>query len=220
MKNFVQRETLNFAGYDLESYCYFLAEKFLQTYPQAEGAQVSAVQIAYGALWEGAAAYAPGSGPRAHASMELAREGGVLKIPEARSGLAGFRLLRLNGSAFYGFVRDQYTTLPDIHNRPLHMWLDLDWTYTQEADALSAGKITTAVRNIVEKVFEAFTSGSIQQIIYEAGMKILADLPQIAEVNLEANNRTWDTVIEQGDQLGVYTDARPPFGCLGLTLHR
>ena len=51
-------------------------------------------------------------------------------------------------------------------------------------------------------------------------MKILADLPQIAEVNLEANNRTWDTVIEQGDQLGVYTDARPPFGCLGLTLHR
>jgi len=100
------------------------------------------------------------------------------------------------------------------------MWLDLDWTYTQEADALSAGKITTAVRNIVEKVFEAFTSGSIQQIIYEAGMKILADLPQIAEVNLEANNRTWDTVIEQGDQLGVYTDARPPFGCLGLTLHR
>ena len=29
MKNFIQRETLNFGGGDLESYCRFLAEKFL-----------------------------------------------------------------------------------------------------------------------------------------------------------------------------------------------
>ena len=29
MKNFVQRETLNYAGDDLEAYCLFLAEKFL-----------------------------------------------------------------------------------------------------------------------------------------------------------------------------------------------
>src|SRR5689334_21356088 len=34
MKNFIQRETLNFKGSDYESYCYFLAEKFLSTYPQ------------------------------------------------------------------------------------------------------------------------------------------------------------------------------------------
>jgi urate oxidase len=220
MKNFIQRETISFPGYDLESYCYFLTEKFLRTYPQAEGAQVSAAQLPYEALWEGAAAYAPGSGPRAHACVELARDGSALKIAEARSGIAGFRLLRLNGSAFYGFVRDQYTTLPDIRNRPLHMWLDLDWTYTQVSDAMSGGKIPAAVREIVEKVFERFTSGSIQQIIYEAGNKILADIPQIAEVYLEANNRTWDTVVEEGDRLGVYTDARPPFGCLGLTLRR
>ncbi len=39
-------------------------------------------------------------------------------------------------------------------------------------------------------------------------------------MNLEADNRTWDTVAEQGDTLGVFTDARPPFGCLGLTLKR
>ena len=45
MKNFVQRETMNFAGYDLESYCQFLAEKFLELYPQAEGAQVSAEEF-------------------------------------------------------------------------------------------------------------------------------------------------------------------------------
>jgi urate oxidase len=46
-------------------------------------------------------------------------------------------------------------------------------------------------------------------------MKMLADLPAIDEVRLEANNRTWDQVVEH-----VYTDARPPYGCLGLTLRR
>lgn len=220
MKNFVQRETMNFSGYDLEAYCYFLAEKFLKTYSQAEGAQVSAVQIAYEPLWEGAAAYAPGGPARATASIELTRKGEAMEISEARSGIAGFRLLRLNGSAFHGFVRDQYTTLPGIKNRPLHMWLDLDWTYVWATDAMSTGNITQRVRNIVEQVFEGFTSGSIQQIIYQIGTKVLEDVEQIAEVNLEANNRTWDTVVERGEELGVYTDTRPPFGCLGLTLHR
>ena len=37
MKNFIQRETLNFTGNNLESYTLFLAEKFLRTYPQTEG---------------------------------------------------------------------------------------------------------------------------------------------------------------------------------------
>ena len=47
-----------------------------------------------------------------------------------------------------------------------------------------------------------------------------SELPAIAEIRLEANNRTWDTIAERGDELGVYTDARPPYGCLGLTLTR
>ena len=41
----------------------------------------------------------------------------------------------------------------------------------------------------------------------------------ISQVDLEANNRTWDTIAERGSA-GVYTDARPPFGVLGLRLTR
>ena len=65
-----------------------------------------------------------------------------------------------------------------------------------------------------------FESGSIQQIIYQIGTTLLADIPVIEEIHLEANNRTWDTIAEHGDALGVFTDARPPYGCLGLTLQR
>jgi len=69
-------------------------------------------------------------------------------------------------------------------------------------------------------VFNGFESGSIQQVIYQIGTRMLADIPAIAEIHLEANNRTWDTVTERGEELGVYTDARPPYGCLGLRLKR
>lgn len=220
MKNFIQRETLNFTGSDLESYCHFIAEKFLATYPQAEGAQVSASQIPYSALEGSGVSFAPAGPDFAHARLELVRAGSSLQISEARSGIKGFRLLRLNGSAFQGFVRDQYTTLPDIANRPLHMWLDLDWTYTGPAAAFTSGAVTASVRQLVHDVFDNFESGSIQQIIYQIGSRMLADIPAIAEINLEANNRTWDTAVERGEAAGVFTDPRPPYGCLGLTMKR
>jgi len=208
MKNFIQRETINFTGTDLEFYCRFIAEKFMTKYPQAEGAQVTATEVPYSALTNSSIAFAPAGPERAWSRVEITRQG----VAEQRSGISGFRLLRLNGSAFQGFVRDEYTTLPDIANRPLHMWLDLDW--------IGPAPIANQVRILVHDVFNGFESGSIQQIIYRIGTKMLAEIPSITEVNLEANNRTWDTIAEQGDSIGVYTDPRPPYGCLGLSLRR
>jgi urate oxidase len=239
MKNFIQRETMQFAGDDLAEYCRFLGATFMDKYPQSEGVQVSAVEIPYadvGAAAGGTAAFAPSGPERATARVELQRApsqpaehqrseidgaaaGGPCAVAEATAGLRGFRLLRLGGSAFAGFVRDEYTTLPDITNRPLHMWLDLEWRHTDPADAFGSGA-TAATRTIVHEVFRAFESGSIQQVIYQIGSRMLQDMPSLAEVHLEANNRTWDTIAEQGEELGVYTDARPPYGCLGLRLKR
>jgi urate oxidase / 2-oxo-4-hydroxy-4-carboxy-5-ureidoimidazoline decarboxylase len=216
MKNFIQRETLHYTGCDLESYCHFLALRFLDTYPQVEGVQLSAVAVPYVPIAEDGPAFAPAGPERATARIELGRSGTV----EVASGIQGFRLLRLGGSAFHGFVRDKYTTLPDTTNRPLHMWLDLEWCYTEPAAAFSCGAIPASVRRIVHDVFRCFESGSIQQVIYQIGTKMLSDIPAIAEVHLEANNRTWDTVAERGEEVGIYTDSRPPYGCLGLRLKR
>jgi urate oxidase len=207
MKNFIQRETMDFTENDLESYCRFIADKFMNTYPQAEGAQVTATEVPYSAIGNSSVAFAQAGPERAWARIEITRQG----VAEERSGINGFRLLRLNGSAFRGFVRDQYTTLPDIANRPLHMWLDLDW---------SGAAVAPEVRKLVHDLFDGFESGSIQQIIYQIGTKMLAEMPSVTEVSLEANNRTWDTIAEQGDSVGVYTDPRPPYGCLGLSLRR
>jgi urate oxidase/2-oxo-4-hydroxy-4-carboxy-5-ureidoimidazoline decarboxylase len=215
MKNFIQRETMNFDGDDLEGYGRFLAEKFLKRYSQVEGVQVSADEIPYEGV-DGQTAFAPSGPERARAQIEIGRKG----VIDVTSAIRGFKLLRLGGSAFKGFVRDEYTTLPDLQNRPLHMWLDLEWKYLNVDAAFTSGGTTKRVREIVREVFRTFESGSIQQVIYQMGTRLLAEIPVIAEVRLEANNRTWDTIAEKGDELGVYTDARPPYGCLGLTLKR
>jgi urate oxidase/2-oxo-4-hydroxy-4-carboxy-5-ureidoimidazoline decarboxylase len=206
MKNFIQREALNFTGAGLEAFCRFLAEKFFAKYSQTEGILVKATEIPYA----GSVAFIPGGPDRAFASIEINRSG----VVEERSGIHGFRLLRLGGSAFTGFVRDEYTTLPEITNRPLHMWLDLEWLCSDRA------VLTREVREIVLGVFHSFESGSIQQVIYQIGTKMLGELPAVTEVRLEANNRTWDQIAVQGETTAVYTDPRPPYGVLGLTLRR
>jgi len=218
MKNFIQRETMNFDGDDLEGYCRFLAVKFAGKYPQVEGIQVSADEIPYEGFAEGdgPAAFSPAGPERARALIEIDRSG----IVDITSGIRGFRLLRLGGSAFKGFVRDEYTTLPDLQNRPLHMWLDLDWTYLTREAAFTRGAVTIQVRHLIREVFRTVESGSIQQVIHQMGTQVLASIPAVSEVRLEATNRTWDTIAEKGDALGVYTDPRPPYGCLGLTLRR
>jgi urate oxidase / 2-oxo-4-hydroxy-4-carboxy-5-ureidoimidazoline decarboxylase len=247
MKNFIQRETMTYEGDALADYCRCLARRFIDKYAQVDGVQVSAVEIPYAGV-NGETAFAPAGPERATARVELARE----SLVEATTGIRGFKLLRLGGSAFHGFVRDEYTTLPEIRNRPLHMWLDLEWRYTDPHDAFAspaplpeplrgsrpadsplagqASRSTPAgspgtsdvarVRHIVHDVFASFESGSIQQVIYQMGTRILGELPAIGDVHLDANNRTWDTVAERGDELGVYTDARPPYGHLGLHLTR
>ena len=215
MKNFIQRETLTFPGENLEELCQFLASKFLAKYPQAEGVQVSASEIAYAPI-EDDRAFVPSGPERAAARIELSRDA----LVEATSALRGFRWLRLAGSSFRGFVRDEYTTLPELADRPLHMWLDLEWRYVSASAASSEGRVTATVRRTVLETFKSFTSGSIQQVIYQMGTRMLESVPEIAEVHLEAQNRTWDQVAEPDQTLGVYTDPRPPYGCLGLRMKR
>jgi urate oxidase len=215
MKNFIQRDSANFEGYGLEDYCRFLGAKFLDTYSQAEGVQVSASEIPFAGS-EGGVAFVPSGPERAMARIELGRQG----VLEAVSAIRGFKLLRLGGSAFRGFLRDGYTTLPDLPDRALHMWLDLEWRYVDPGAAFSDGRCTARVREIVLEVFRSFVSGSIQQMIYHLGNRLLAEIPSLAEVQLEAENRTWDTIIERGQQPGTYVDTAPPYGCLGVRLKR
>jgi len=215
MKNFIHVHTFEFTDYGLEDYCRFIGRRFLDSYPQVEGLQMTAVQLPYLGL-AGGVAFVPAGPDQAFARIEMTQE----RVVSAVSGIQGFKLLRLRGSSFQGFVRDEHTTLPDRPSRVLHMWLDIEWSYANLDAAFSDGAVTARTRAIIMDVFKSFESASIQQIIHKMGTRIFADIPEISELRFEAHNRTWDVVQERGEEFGVYVDPAAPYGVLGLTLTR
>src|SRR6185436_3963847 len=101
-----------------------------------------------------------------------------VRISGHQCGRAGLRLIKITGSAFAAFVRDQYTTLPERKDRPLYIYLDVAWKYTDPADMVSPDLrryIPAAqVRDFVGVVFHEFVSLSIQHLVHEMGTRLLA----------------------------------------------
>ena len=54
------------------------------------------------------------------------------------------------------------------------------------------------------------------------GVKVLDAFPEVAEISFDGQNRLWDTaqVSEADERVRVYTDPRPPYGHIELTLGR
>ena len=196
MKNFIQRETMNFTGGDLESY-FVPAEKFLDDLSAGGGRSVHRDRNSL-AAWPGRRlSFAP-AGPDRRLRASGNRRGPVATV-EVRSGIRGFRLLRLGGSAFQGFVRDQYTTLPDIEDRPLHMWLDLDWSYTGGSGVFSRGAYhRSGARLCAFRSSAASNRAASSRSSTRSAREYWQRFRPSREINLEANNRTWDTIAEQG----------------------
>lgn len=127
-------------------------------------------------------------------------------------------LVKLTGSSFTQFFRDEYTTLPEMPDRPLLVHLNVYWRSQEFVDHVDG----LHVRETVTQTFNAFTSKSIQHLIYEMGRRLLARFPRVLEVSLEAENHLWDTVgvSAQDSRVKVYADPRPPFGVIGCTVKR
>ena len=69
MKNFIHGETMGFDGDDLCDYCRFIGSRFIEKYPQVEGAQVTATELAYASV-DGAVSFAPSGPDRATGCVE------------------------------------------------------------------------------------------------------------------------------------------------------
>ncbi len=134
--------------------------------------------------------------------------------------------LKVTGSSFTHFVRDAYTTLPERVDRPLFIYLDMFWKYTDIVDMLAPDLARYAaaeqVRDVVQVVFHEFVSESIQHLVHKMGLRLLERFPQIAEVSFDAQNRTRDPVAvsETDPKLKVYSDPFPAYGMIKLTMSR
>ena len=209
MKNFIHRAALRFSGESLEDFLVEAGERFLERYEHVDALELRGLETVF-------ARRVGGVLQRLHddhgiVEMSLYRGGERLE----RSGLHGLQLVKLSGSSFAGFVRDEYTTLPEAWDRPLFVHLNVGWRHA-DFDRRVASE---AVRDSVIATFDDFVSASIQHLVHEMGVRALDRFPEIEEIEFDGQNRLWDTA-RSAEGVAVYTDARPPFGVIHLTLRR
>jgi urate oxidase len=139
--------------------------------------------------------------------------------------IAGFKdlvILKSTGSEFAGFLTDEFTTLPETHDRVMATSLDVKWRYIGtdvEWDAVYAD-----VKRLMVREFATLQSLALQQTLWHMGTAVLEAYPQIAEIRLKAPNKHhFDYDI---DRFGienhgeVFIAADRPYGLIEATITR
>ncbi|MDI3256992.1 MAG: urate oxidase [Kyrpidia sp.] len=237
MKNFVLRQAGAYEGATPEGFLEFVGRRFLERYSHVSAIRLTGRQIPFdelavptdGGLQPGRLVfrYSLNECPAAFVDLRRTSDGAVLE--DHFGGVVGLKLIKVKGSSFYGYIRDEYTTLPEAYDRPLFIYLDIRWKYEDPADLRGENPeryvAAEQVRDIAHTVFHELNSPSIQNLIYHIGRRVLQRFPQVAEVRFEANNRTWETVLDEvseadGKSRGakVYTEPRPPYGFQGFSM--
>ena len=210
MKNFILRESLAYDGDTLEGLLAHLGRGFVATYPVMEAVRMTGREHRFDRL--SGKLFAREAGDHAVAMVEIDEHG----IGDHRSGREDLRLLKVTGSAFTRFARDEYTTLPERVDRPLLIRMDVHWRYGDP----EAGHVDPwEVREEVAATFDDFVSESIQHLVHEMGTRMLARWPQLAEVSFTAENHTRDPAGEAPGRK-LYTDPFPAQGLITLTMTR
>jgi urate oxidase/2-oxo-4-hydroxy-4-carboxy-5-ureidoimidazoline decarboxylase len=215
MKNYILRQGLSYAGDTLEGFADHLARGLLDTYPVMEAVRVTVRELRFDRL--SPVLFERSTDDRAVAMVQRDADGPT----DHRSGREGLWLLKVTGSAFTRFARDEYTTLPERVDRPLYVRMDVHWRYADPADGADPRRHVPPqeVHDLIAETFDAFVSESIQHLVHEIGTRVLARWEQLAQVTFTAENHTRDPVDEHGGTK-VFTDPFPAQGLITLTLDR
>ena len=101
-------------------------------------------------------------------------------------GLRGLALLKSANSAFTGFLRDRWTTLPETDDRILASSVRAGWRFSSlEVDFDEQHQRAT---DAISEAFARHHSESLQQTLYAMGEALLDACPAVAEVRLSMPN--------------------------------
>ena len=205
MKNFIHAVSLRARARALEEWLLEVGTAFLDTYPHMERLTMLGRDLPFPAAVvpaeDGFAAsdrlFSRDRCDYGSARLELARDAsGTVEITDHESGHREIQLIKITGSAFADFARDEHTTLPERLDRPLYIWCDIGWTYADASHAVLADPskyvATEQVADLANAVFHEFVSLSIQHLVNEIGLRMLDRWPQLASASFDAQNRLWD----------------------------
>jgi urate oxidase len=154
---------------------------------------------------------------------------------EIKSGIKGLTVLKSTGSAFHGFVRDEFTTLAETWDRILSTDVDCAWTWKTFAGVddvvATESKFDGAwnqARNITFKLFAEDESASVQNTMYKMCEDILAVVPETQAVTYALPNKhyfevdlSWHKGLKNtGKDAEVYAPQGGPNGLIKCEVSR
>ncbi|KAL8901130.1 MAG: hypothetical protein Q9192_000725 [Flavoplaca navasiana] len=154
---------------------------------------------------------------------------------DVRSAIAGLLVLKSTGSAFHGFIRDEYATLPEVSDRILSTEVDCGWswdTFTNLKDVQAAvPKFDDAwnrAKTITLETFAKDESASVQNTMYKMCEQILFAVPMVKAVDYSLPNKhyfeidlSWYNGLKNtGKDAEVYAPQSDPNGLIQCTVSR
>ena len=103
------------------------------------------------------------------------------------AGVADLVIMKTGHSAFSGFKRDVFTTLPETRDRLLATSMTATWTYGTQPAAF--GPAWHAVRRTLLEAFATHESESVQHTLYAMGEAVLDAVADVAEIHIVMPNR-------------------------------
>lgn len=144
------------------------------------------------------------------------------------SGLKDLVVLNSTNSEFWGYIKDQYTTLKEAYDRILATQVTARWKYGytgREGEAQpNWNRSYTQVRRHLLEAFAETYSYSLQQTLHAMGTRVLNNRPEVDEVRLELPNKHHFLVdlepfgLENDNE--VYYAADRMYGLIEGTVHR
>lgn len=179
-----------------ELYASLLGQHFLDRYAHITAAHVRVVVHRWTRLTVDGAPhphsfYRDGEETR-NVEAVVSRGAGV----DLRSGIAGLSVLKSTGSAFHGFVRDEFTTLPETWDRILSTDIDCTWTWKRFASVAAVrdgverfDRAWRDARDIALKTFATDESASVQNTMYKMCEQILDAVPEVERTSFALPNK-------------------------------
>ena len=209
-----------------EDYALALGRRLLEATPAANGATIGVEEYAWDRIDVDGAGH----------DHAFVRRGGEVRTTQVDltgdraavvSGLKDLVVLKSTGSEFKGFLRDEYTTLPDADDRILATALRATWRHTG-ADPIGGGvdwnASYDAVRALLLATFATTYSRALQETLYAMGRAVLEAHDQIAEISFSAPNKHHFLVDLEPfglDNPGeVFVAADRPYGLIEATVTR
>ena len=147
----------------------------------------------------------------------VVRDGGGRTV---RGGVRHLVVLKTTDSAFAGFPRDRYTTLPETPDRILATSVTATWQYRDGAVVDERPSIRTALL----ETFAAHHSRSVQETLHAMATAALDRCPAITEVTMSLPNRHHLLVdlspfgLDNPNEVFVATEQ--PYGLIEATVRR